>query len=159
MPFLHKKNIQTDDNYFVYFIQQKGKGNQPVKIGYSKDPRERLKTLQTGNPRELLLRVNIPCETEALAIHLERCLHRIAGSKHRALQGEWFMIYGGWAPLIESAYKASEILDSPDRVSDIMVTPKNKNDKLEVDSDILDENKRLSKKVKFLERIVQRYEF
>jgi hypothetical protein len=66
---------------FVYFIQDGEHG--PVKIGLSQDPERRLPKLQTGNPRELLLRHVIPGDRT-----VEHGLHtRFAPARIRR---EWF---------------------------------------------------------------------
>jgi T5orf172 domain len=53
---------------FIYFIQSGEDG--PIKIGFSNRPDRRLPELQTGNPRELILRHVIPGDTS-----VERQLH------------------------------------------------------------------------------------
>lgn len=66
---------------YVYFIQDGERG--PVKIGLSKQPTQRLQKLQTGNPRELLLRHVIPGDRA-----VEHGLHqRFAPARIRR---EWF---------------------------------------------------------------------
>ena len=66
---------------FVYFIQSGASG--PVKIGLSKAPARRVNKLQTGNPRELILRHVIPGDR-----NIEDQLH----NRFRAarIRGEWF---------------------------------------------------------------------
>jgi len=97
--------------FYVYFIQQEGNGRQPIKIGYSENVEKRASCLQTGNPVKLSIRMKIPCEDKNQAVHIERILHRIAGSKYRSLEGEWFLIYGSWKSLLDAAYKSSTKLD------------------------------------------------
>lgn len=92
-------------SYYIYFISEDRKGNTPVKIGYSEDPKKRLKSLQTGNPNKLKLGISRPYETEKEARLMEKCLHNIGRKKFRKLKGEWFIIYGHWAKLIEQAQK------------------------------------------------------
>lgn len=66
----------------VYVIQhQLG----PVKIGITKDPRERLENLQTGTPFKLKIRKTQ--ETED-ATEVEKFLHK--KFKRYRIQGEWF---------------------------------------------------------------------
>lgn len=65
----------------LYFIQERSTGM--IKIGRSKDPKRRLKTLQTGNANELRL----VCYLEGLGWR-ERDLHE-ALKKWRT-SGEWF---------------------------------------------------------------------
>lgn len=66
---------------FVYFIQEGGDG--PVKIGFSKRPERRPQKLQTGNPRELLLRHVLPGDRA-----IEDQLHRRFAPAR--IRGEWF---------------------------------------------------------------------
>lgn len=92
--------------HYVYFIQQvTRRDNPPIKIGLSKNPDERLRHLQTGNPLELKLCMSLPYETEKEALLMERCLHRVGGKRFRRLKGEWFIIYGSWKKLIAQATK------------------------------------------------------
>lgn len=68
---------------FVYFIRAAG----AVKVGWAKDPEQRLRELQTGNPdRMVLLRV-IPAEKT-----LEGDLHQYYAPWR--LNGEWFALLG-----------------------------------------------------------------
>jgi hypothetical protein len=66
---------------FIYFIQSGEDG--PIKIGYSGRPDRRLPQLQTGNPRELILRHVIPGDTS-----VERQLH--TRFEPARIRGEWF---------------------------------------------------------------------
>ena len=91
--------------YYVYFVQIDRKGNQPVKIGYSKDPEARLKGLQTANPDKLKICLSLPFESEDLARELERTMHYLASRKHKRLCGEWFFIYGSWKKFISESMK------------------------------------------------------
>lgn len=69
----------------VYVISEGPDG--PIKIGKSADPEARLRTLQTGNPRQL--RMIYACRFESeMADEVETCLHlELAESR---LAGEWF---------------------------------------------------------------------
>ena len=93
--------------YYVYLITEKNnsKKNKPVKIGYSNDPDKRLATLQTGNPRELIVAVAIAFDTELMAREAERALHELAERKYRRLVGEWFSIKGSWPRFISDGLK------------------------------------------------------
>ena len=66
---------------FVYFIQAGDTG--PVKIGLAGDPERRVRELQTGNHRDLVIRHIVPGDR-----HVERQLHH----RFRAarIKGEWF---------------------------------------------------------------------
>lgn len=92
-------------NHYVYFIRQDGKGNQPMKVGYSNNPDARLKSLQTGNPNKLYLSASIPCENESDARKFERTMHWLLTKKYRKLTGEWFLVYGQIPKLIIAAQK------------------------------------------------------
>jgi hypothetical protein len=67
---------------YVYFIQEVGGG--PVKIGFALTPTDRLRALQTGNPRKLRIVRTVRCEFRAY----ERHLHRYYAPFH--LAREWF---------------------------------------------------------------------
>lgn len=69
----------------VYFLRQRG--TNFVKIGWAKDPADRLKTLQTGSPSDFELMA-----TREGGAKEEAVLHRrFAGSNVR---GEWFRMTG-----------------------------------------------------------------
>lgn len=68
----------------IYFIKA---GKKHVKIGFSKDPIERLKSLQTGNPHKLEIVTTIPGSYET-----EKALHNYFSRNKR--EGEWFHITG-----------------------------------------------------------------
>jgi hypothetical protein len=60
------------------------------KFGYSRDPRSRVRALQTGHPSELFLLHSISVESDRVR-ELERLLHEEIGY-HRRVRGEWFDI-------------------------------------------------------------------
>ena len=94
--------------YQVYFIQQvrSKRGEQmPVKIGHSSDVDRRLDNLQTGSPIKLKKRLSLSFETKKEAALVEKCMHSLAKSKHKALRGEWFVIYGDWKKFIAQSLK------------------------------------------------------
>lgn len=66
---------------FVYFIQEDE--SDVVKIGWANEPFDRLTTLQTGNPRELVLRWlivgDVKVEQRLQAVFSDACI-----------RGEWF---------------------------------------------------------------------
>lgn len=66
---------------YVYFIQSGDDG--PIKIGLSSKPFRRVQQLQTGNPRELLLRHVLPGDRA-----MEAQLH--ARFEPARIRGEWF---------------------------------------------------------------------
>jgi hypothetical protein len=69
---------------YIYII---GSVAPPYKVGISKDPKRRLKALQTGFPLPLsiLHQVQLPATRTKL---LETVIHR--NLKHHRLAGEWF---------------------------------------------------------------------
>lgn len=60
------------------------------KIGESINPQERLKQLQTGNKRLLIIYQTVFCGTKAEAQQLEATIHERLNDKR--LRGEWFRI-------------------------------------------------------------------
>lgn len=78
IEFWHKNLPKSN---FVYFIQSGTSG--PVKIGLSRTPTQRVSKLQTGNPRELILRHVIPGDRS-----VEDGLHD--RFKAARIRGEWF---------------------------------------------------------------------
>jgi hypothetical protein len=78
IKFWHNNLPESD---FVYFIQSGTSG--PVKIGLFKTPIQRVSKLQTGNPRELILRHVIPGDRS-----VEDELHD--RFKAACIRGEWF---------------------------------------------------------------------
>lgn len=73
--------MRTREDGWLYFIQEEGGG--PIKVGFANDVQMRLKQLQTGNPRQLVLLVAMPGHSE-----LEACIHR-CWERYR-IRGEWF---------------------------------------------------------------------
>lgn len=69
------------DASFVYVIQ--GEIATPIKVGTAKDPRKRLKELQTGNPQRLNLLYVVPGNRQ-----LENSFHQRL--KAARVTGEWF---------------------------------------------------------------------
>lgn len=60
------------------------------KIGESINPPERLKQLQTGNKRRLIIYQTVFCGTKAEAQQLEATIHERLSAKH--IRGEWFNV-------------------------------------------------------------------
>lgn len=65
---------------YVYFVQSAA---GPIKIGYSKDPQERIKDIATHNPERLFL---LACTPGSLTD--ERRIHKVA--KPYRIRGEWY---------------------------------------------------------------------
>jgi hypothetical protein len=72
---------------YVYFIRSAGKPTR-VKIGKSRDPKARLKELQTGSPYPLDILGTIKCRDQSHADRLEKELHRYFATYRK--NGEWF---------------------------------------------------------------------
>lgn len=80
--------MSNEDPYKVYYIAETGTPN--VKVGVAADPHKRLRELQTGNPRQLILRAVIPGFSHLdAALAAERELH--SKYEHYRLRGEWFV--------------------------------------------------------------------
>lgn len=71
----------------IYVIAAHKEG--PVKIGFSADPEERLKQLQTGHPEPLTLYYSLSFEKKQAKL-MERIIHKTI-KLHRT-HGEWFDI-------------------------------------------------------------------
>lgn len=61
--------------------------NGPIKIGFSKTPDKRLKTLQTGHPETLYLHKQSKFSSTKIRL-IERLMHK--EYSHRKTKGEWF---------------------------------------------------------------------
>ncbi len=68
-----------------------------VKIGYSRDPDSRLRSLQTGHPLPLRVYHSVLVSEDRVRL-LERQLH--AEMNHYRTRGEWFRIPAGQARLL-----------------------------------------------------------
>jgi hypothetical protein len=83
----------------LYFLEEQGTGR--VKIGFAKDPAERVRRLQTANPRPLILIGVVRGGKED-----ERVLHQRLTSKGKHVSGEWF-VYDEEVRALLSAYDRS----------------------------------------------------
>ena len=72
--------------YTYFIIENEDNEHCRVKIGFSKNPGNRIRNLQTGNSRKLALMGWIECEDSSL----EKRLHKKYESDN--LNGEWFSI-------------------------------------------------------------------
>lgn len=73
---------------YLYFIQA-GDDTGPIKIGYSVDVEDRLKSIQNGNPFEVRLLGKFQFATPEEAWRFEQRLHReVFWDLH--IRGEWF---------------------------------------------------------------------
>lgn len=75
-------NILTMSSY-IYIISN----GEAFKVGLSKDPKRRVRQLQTGNPKKLSLEYCVEIEEAPVKI-LESIMHRYLKLNH--LSGEWF---------------------------------------------------------------------
>lgn len=73
-------------NYCVYFISD----GEYTKIGIAASLPNRIKQLQTGNPRKLKALYIIEFETQRQALEIENKLHKYFAD--RQVSGEWFAI-------------------------------------------------------------------
>lgn len=71
-------------NTCLYII---GGINKPYKIGITKDINQRLKTLQTGYPFELIIHHKIEMSSEKARL-VESEVHKML--RHKQSHGEWF---------------------------------------------------------------------
>jgi hypothetical protein len=78
---------KKSQRFYLYAISD----GEMVKVGYSVNPKSRLKTMQVGNPRKIEIVWRKYCASSTKeAIKQERKLHR-AISGH-SIRGEWFSI-------------------------------------------------------------------
>ena len=79
-----KKEIKGD--HWLYAIV----AGHKVKLGYTKDPKGRLKSIQVGNPNKADIRWTLEAGDENEAKLREKKLHRFCKQFH--IRGEWFDI-------------------------------------------------------------------
>ena len=77
---------------FIYVICQDGKNCQtgPVKVGITKDPYSRIKSLQTGNHHRLSYALKLTVPNKEMAAFIESAFHSI--QQENRMIGEWFDI-------------------------------------------------------------------
>jgi hypothetical protein len=82
---------ETETGGCVYFIREQDIYNSNhTKIGFSTlDPQDRLKQLQTGNPRLLYVHASVSCGKPR---QFEKYLHDCFGKRH--CHGEWYTLTG-----------------------------------------------------------------
>jgi hypothetical protein len=98
-----EKRIRDSEDVYVYFIRE---GHDHLsegefKIGFSVNPEERMRNLQTGNPRPLVLHSKIACPGKQFAKQLEGSLHQYFLPKPH--NGEWFRVTVEDIARVESA--------------------------------------------------------
>lgn len=74
--------------YYIYFLKNGGGINPSIKIGITHSLNTRIKELQTGNPRELILIDYFTIETKSAAYAAEAYLHRRFAKQ--IIRGEWY---------------------------------------------------------------------
>lgn len=74
--------------WYVYFFPERDKENPAIKIGFSRDPIGRLKTLQTGHPNKIGCEGWYLLPTQRMAREYEKELHK--HFKKYRIRGEWF---------------------------------------------------------------------
>ena len=72
----------VDQNH-IQFVTQ-------FKIGESQDPAQRIKNLQTGNPRQLQVYRILKCNNKKEAQNVETAIHTMFNSRRKL--GEWFNV-------------------------------------------------------------------
>lgn len=85
------KDIEEENNLdYVYMIADE---SNYIKVGISKDPEKRLKSLQTGHPNKLhlLFIEEFECKRNHL-LKIEKLIHRDLRLKNFKKRGEWFYI-------------------------------------------------------------------
>ena len=76
--------MDTEKIYTIYFLQESHRSR--IKIGITKNLKERIKSLQTGNSDKLNLIAYLPNQLKIMEHHI----HSIC--KRYRLSGEWFKI-------------------------------------------------------------------
>ena len=85
------KETQTPSKKSFVYVVRAGTGSRsPIKVGVADDVQKRMKQLQTGNPKELILVMHFECDDRAHAFRLEKTIHDIL--KGQRLWGEWFSV-------------------------------------------------------------------
>lgn len=80
-----KDDARVKVRYYLYAISD----GESVKVGFSKNPDTRLKTMQTGHPKRLQVAWRTYCaDHKKEAIFQEKKLHRFLGKY--LIRGEWF---------------------------------------------------------------------
>ena len=74
-------------NYYVYVI---GPDKGPIKIGFTNNLENRLRTIQTGNPERIKIHYSIEFKSEKDMRAAEKKIHK--SLSHKRKKGEWFNI-------------------------------------------------------------------
>ena len=82
----------SDFNHHVYLISYLDTQDGPIKFGYSHNPPNRLKQLQTGNPRQLFIYGNLGFKDENTARVVEKIILSYLKDNDVNVSGEWHNI-------------------------------------------------------------------
>jgi hypothetical protein len=104
---------------YVYFIQSGGDGG-PIKIGHSVDVADRLKTLQTSSPFELVLLGTMKFEHPWQAAAFEHRLHHEVFWDLR-LRGEWFRCDARILRFVRTVVMTAEQYTGTDKTFDLHI--------------------------------------
>lgn len=96
IPKLKKYKPPKYDDDFIYFIQERG--CDLIKIGFSNNPRKRLKALQVANPHKLLLLYAFPSTRD-----FETKIHNKLRSQR--VRGEWYFSHPDVRAFIGTLHK------------------------------------------------------
>jgi hypothetical protein len=95
------------EEWGVYFFPERNKDDPAIKIGYSIDPRKRLKQLQTGHPTKIGCEGWWKFDTEKEAVDYETYLHDFFKKDRIRYNGEWFNYTESIRNYLLSAYPNS----------------------------------------------------
>ena len=94
---------------FIYLIKCEMPEGDMFKIGYSRNPDQRLKELKTANPNPLTVVAKFQTKHNRL---IETNFHRLY--KHKNIDGEWFYLFthdvDGFIPTCEQMEKNFDVL-------------------------------------------------
>ncbi len=79
-------------SHHVYLISYADTQDGPIKFGYSHNPPNRLKQLQTGNPRQLFIYGNLGFKDERAARVVEKIILSYLKENKVNVNGEWHNI-------------------------------------------------------------------
>jgi len=82
--------MSAKNKTFVYIIKAGSGYKSPIKVGVTDNVHKRMKQLQTGNPKELMLVMRFECNDRRHAFTLEKTIHETL--EGRRLCGEWFEV-------------------------------------------------------------------
>jgi DNA-binding MarR family transcriptional regulator len=86
---------------YIYFLTELG-GDYCTKIGFTKNLKNRLSSIQNGNPNKLHLTILLKTKN---FIHIEKELHSIFKEKEKHIRGEWFFLSDDDIGFVVEKYK------------------------------------------------------